>query len=141
MLMTTSDGSGIRGYASLLMLKMLMEQIRVLEKDTERCPTAKTVENPVPALLPCHYFDFMIGTSTGGLIAIMLGRLRMSVEEALSAYEDITKHGFGHPRLRSSRGPIWWPGRPKYDSTLLENEIKRVVGQECFYSPPELCKR
>ena len=24
-------------------------------------------------LLPCHYFDFMYGTSTGGLIATMLG--------------------------------------------------------------------
>jgi len=139
--MTTSDGGGIPGYASLLLIEKLMEQISVLEKDTDRYPTAKTTENPVPALLPSHYFDFIAGMSTGGLIAIMLGRLRMSVEEALSAYENIAKHGFGHPRLRSSRGPIWWPGRPKYDSTPLENAIKTVVGQECFYSPPELCKR
>jgi len=27
--------------------------------------------------LPCQYFDLIGGTSTGGFIAIMLGRLRM----------------------------------------------------------------
>jgi patatin-like phospholipase/acyl hydrolase len=27
--------------------------------------------------LPCEYFDLIGGTNTGGLIAIMLGRLRM----------------------------------------------------------------
>lgn len=26
---------------------------------------------------PCDYFELICGTSTGGLIAIMLGRLRM----------------------------------------------------------------
>jgi patatin-like phospholipase/acyl hydrolase len=26
---------------------------------------------------PCEYFELICGTSTGGLIAIMLGRLRM----------------------------------------------------------------
>jgi patatin-like phospholipase/acyl hydrolase len=41
-----------------------MQEIQRLKEDDE-----------VP--LPCQYFDLMGGTSTGGLIAIMLGRLRM----------------------------------------------------------------
>ena len=32
---------------------------------------AETVSQP-SAWLPCHYFDYMAGTSTGGLIGIML---------------------------------------------------------------------
>jgi patatin-like phospholipase/acyl hydrolase len=41
-----------------------MQEVQRLRQDDE-----------VP--LPCQYFDLMGGTSTGGLIAIMLGRLRM----------------------------------------------------------------
>ena len=32
---------------------------------------------------PCEHFDLIAGTGTGGLIAIMLGRLRMDVEAPL----------------------------------------------------------
>lgn len=43
-------------------------------------------------LLPCHYFDFMYGTSTGGLIATMLGRLRMSVPQCLELYRQVRRY-------------------------------------------------
>jgi patatin-like phospholipase/acyl hydrolase len=39
---------------------------------------------------PCDYFDMIGGTSTGGLIALMLGRLRMGVDECIAAYTDLT---------------------------------------------------
>lgn len=39
----------------------------------------------VGSLRPCDYFDFICGTSTGGLIAILLGRLRFTVQEAIDA--------------------------------------------------------
>jgi patatin-like phospholipase/acyl hydrolase len=66
------DGGGVRGIASLYVLQELMRQVR---RDLQaNLPTQqKTV--PVP-LRPCDYFDLIGGTSTGGLIAIMLGRLR-----------------------------------------------------------------
>ena len=64
------DGGGVRGISSLYILKELMAQIAREHRE----------ENPdVPELSPrpCEYFDLICGTSTGGLIALMLGRLRM----------------------------------------------------------------
>src|SRR5271163_186403 len=58
------DGGGVRGLSSLLILREIMEEIG---------RQTKTAETP----LPCEYFDLIGGTSTGGLIAIMLGRLGM----------------------------------------------------------------
>src|SRR5579859_1982763 len=64
------DGGGVRGISSLYMLKELMAQIK----------RERRVENPnmpLSDIRPCEVFDLICGTSTGGLIAIMLGRLEM----------------------------------------------------------------
>ena len=58
------DGGGVRGLSSLLILREIMEEIQ-RQSGAEDTP------------LPCQYFDLISGTSTGGLIAIMLGRLKM----------------------------------------------------------------
>ena len=58
------DGGGVRGLSSLLLLPEIMENI---ERETGADETP----------LPCQYFNLIGGTSTGGLIAIMLGRLEM----------------------------------------------------------------
>lgn len=58
------DGGGVRGLSSLLVLRQIMEEIQ-RQTDAQETPR------------PCDYFDLIGGTSTGGLIAIMLGRLRM----------------------------------------------------------------
>jgi len=58
------DGGGVRGLSSLVVLREIMEEVQ---------RQAKLTETP----RPCDYFDLIGGTSTGGLIAIMLGRLKM----------------------------------------------------------------
>src|SRR6266496_3916637 len=58
------DGGGVRGLSSLLILRELMGEIG-RQKNLDQTP------------LPCEFFDLIGGTGTGGLIAIMLGRLRM----------------------------------------------------------------
>lgn len=69
----TLDGGGVRGLSSLLILREIMEDI---ERRTNASQTPK----------PCEYFDLIGGTSTGGLIAIMLGLLGM-VSNYLILYE------------------------------------------------------
>lgn len=54
----------MRGLSSPLILREIMEEIQ-RQSGAEDTP------------LPCQCFDLIGGTSTGGLIAIMLGRLRM----------------------------------------------------------------
>ena len=60
----TFDGGGVRGLCSLLILREIMEEIG-RRTDSEEPPR------------PSQYFDLIGGTSTGGLIALMLGRLGM----------------------------------------------------------------
>lgn len=75
-------------------------------------------------LLPCHYFDFMYGTSTGGLIATMLGRLRMTVTECLELYRNVGEDLFGK---RRSRMPLV----TKYYHEPLERAVQDIVGSRC----------
>jgi patatin-like phospholipase/acyl hydrolase len=58
------DGGGVRGLSTLLILRDIMEEI------------GRKMGTSTPAK-PCDYFDLIGGTSTGGLIAIMLGLLGM----------------------------------------------------------------
>ncbi|KID82183.1 Acyl transferase/acyl hydrolase/lysophospholipase [Metarhizium guizhouense ARSEF 977] len=151
------DGGGMRGYASLLILEALMNHISQVESDPEAMKEEASVVPEVPQginassfhpqyrhssvceetetnaldnFLPCHYFDCIIGTSTGGLIAIMLGRLRMTVSEAKSQYESLGGDVFGSPRLFNCLRlpPFFWP-RSKYDHLRLEDVVKGVVKQ------------
>ena len=64
------DGGGVRGISSLYILKELMAQVA-------RQHRAEHPESPRISPRACDYFDLICGTSTGGLIALMLGRLRM----------------------------------------------------------------
>ena len=93
------------------------------------------IKGLVPASLLAHveeslphgiaeYFDLVVGTSTGGIIALALG-LGLSAKETLAFYE---QHGpmifCGNPRLRSWRH--WF--RAKYDPGPLRSALEDVFG-------------
>lgn len=80
------DGGGVRGYSMLLILETLMH--RTFFEVTGRPP--RPDEKPKP----CDYFDLIAGTGTGGLIAIMLGRLRLDLETCKKVYDRMTRHVF-----------------------------------------------
>ena len=46
-----------------------------------------------------HYIDYMFGTDTGGLIAILPDRLRLTVKEALKLHEILVGKVFGKQRV------------------------------------------
>lgn len=113
------DGGGVRGLSSLMILRNLMSAI-----DPESPPK------------PCDCFDMIGGTSTGGLIAVMLGRLRMSVDECIAAYTSLSDKVFEKKKHRiSSSGKL----RGRFDSSALERAVKQVL-EESGFGAEELLK-
>ncbi|EON67931.1 hypothetical protein W97_07428 [Coniosporium apollinis CBS 100218] len=131
-LILTLDGGGIRGYSSLLILKRLMHEIAVWEEklDKEQGSSSEPGRFKEQELLPCHYFDYMYGTSTGGLIATLLGRLRMSVPQCLEIYRQVGENLFGH---RRSIIPL----TTKYHHKPLEKAVRGIVRTNCPIDGPE----
>lgn len=121
------DGGGIRCLSSLYILRSLMRKI---------APKAK----------PCDHFDMIGGASTGGLIAIMLGRLEMSVQECIDAYTSLSSEIFAKGNRKLF--PVSWRGKLKsrFDFGKLEREIKEMVRRrgleenELLAGPNAKCK-
>ncbi|KAF2152861.1 FabD/lysophospholipase-like protein [Myriangium duriaei CBS 260.36] len=103
----TLDGGGVRGLSSLIILQSLMVSI-----------------NRTNPPKPCDWFDMIGGTSTGGLIAIMLGRLKMNVDECIEAYLNVMDKVFKRKHVVVN-GSLKIQGR--YDTQALESAIKDLV--------------
>jgi predicted acylesterase/phospholipase RssA len=101
------DGGGVRGLSSLMILQQLMATV-----DPESPPK------------PCDYFDMIGGTSTGGLIAIMLGRLHMTVDECTNAYTSLSDKVF---EQKAHRVKISGKLQGRFDSAELERAVKRIM--------------
>ncbi|KAJ5801938.1 Acyl transferase/acyl hydrolase/lysophospholipase [Penicillium pulvis] len=107
------DGGGVRGFSTLLILRDVMAQLNRERGDGQH-------------LKPCDVFDLIGGTSTGGLIAIMLGRLELDVDECIDAYSELMESVFGE---RISHIPVDWSFniRAKFDSNRLKAAIEHVI--------------
>ena len=134
--MEIADGGGVRVYSSLLVLNEIMETIIRREKSylDEPIKTYGPVESSYHPLvphkadvwLPCHYFDYIGGAGCGGLVAIMLGRLRMNIHDSILAFEALLKEAFYHKRWFHYRSLLFWP-RAKFDHQILEQAIQNLV--------------
>ncbi|KAH0541722.1 hypothetical protein FGG08_003814 [Glutinoglossum americanum] len=100
------DGGGIRGVSELVILQEIMHRIQRIQK----------LDHPP---LPSDYFDLICGTSTGGLIAILLGRLKLSVSDAIDKYRILAKTVFSERKARGKDGA--------FKASKLEQAIKDVV--------------
>ncbi|KAI1071114.1 hypothetical protein LB507_009498 [Fusarium sp. FIESC RH6] len=109
------DGGGVRGYSIFIIIQELMH--RTFVEIEGRAPKRHEIPKP------CDHFDLIVGTGTGGLIALMLGRLRLDLETCKELYVRLTRTVFQTDKTIA--------GIP-YRSTLfkaskLEEAIKTAV--------------
>lgn len=134
------DGGGIGGHSSLIILQALMEKVGQIERAHSPKATSSICSSALGPLddamaefgyRPCHYFDYIAGVGTGGIIAIMLGRYRMSVDEAMEEYRDICAKAVERQLIR--RNSIF-PRNLKASKSLQAHTVKLV---SAWASPDE----
>jgi patatin-like phospholipase/acyl hydrolase len=112
-----ADGGGVRGLSSLLILDELMRQIN----DSIRA-LGRSSDSP-SNLLPHDIFDLVAGTSIGGLISLMLGKLGMNVKDCIEEYCNFSKAIFKRKQLLAIGGFA----RSKYSGLKLEGCVRDLV--------------
>src|SRR5215510_1380527 len=110
------DGGGIRGVLSLHILGKIEE---ILVKESKR-----------PDYRLADYFDYVAGTSTGGIIAAGIS-LGMSVAEILDFY---VRNG----AAMFDKASIMQRLRYEYNSEPLAKQLKRVFGEDTTLGAKEL---
>lgn len=135
-----------------------MAELRILERlfrtirDEHRKKGMETDELP----LPCEYFDIIGGTSTGGyvagfviiswwrrtelgccrLIAIMLGRLRMTIPQAIEHFKALSKEVFpGDKSWEITKLVKGLLGTAYFDGQHMEAAIKKLLKEQLYESP------
>ncbi|CAI7601639.1 unnamed protein product [Penicillium glandicola] len=109
------DGGGIGDISNLLILETIMKEIGV----------AMNLDH-IPR--PRDYFDLVGGIGTGGIIAIMIGRLDMTVDECIRAYGKLAAQAFT-PKPVSF---LPTPAKPAFSAKALEDAMKQIVTEYCM---------
>lgn len=120
------DGGGIRGNISVALLERLEAVLRERHDD--------------PELRLCDYFDLIAGTSTGSLIATMLGGMGFDMKTAKEVYLNLAAAAFGERRARFK----WVPGvladalkltKAEYEVQPLVDLLTRLFGDRTLGDP------
>ncbi|KAJ7452286.1 hypothetical protein FB451DRAFT_1185873 [Mycena latifolia] len=109
------DGGGAGVLSELLILEQIMYRVQT---------TSGSDMNPAP----CDYFEVIGGSGTGGIIALMLGRLRMSIAASISAYEKL------RPKPKSGSAE-------RFKASQLEAALRQIFREEKMRDVgPDACK-
>lgn len=108
------DSGGIYGLSPLLILQTIGTAISIAS-GTES-------EN----FRPCDHFDLIAGSGMGGILALMLGRLRLTVDQAITEYIELSRICFKPPGrfLKTS-----------FDEAPLESFLQHLVSRYADNDP------
>ncbi|KAG5720181.1 Nephrocystin-3 [Termitomyces sp. T112] len=101
------DDGGIRGLSGLYILQEIMFRLMHLE-NSQSMPK------------PCDYFDIIGGVGTGGVIALMLGRLGMTIDQAINEYASFSKNVYSNVKT-------WSTSQEKFKASIFVSEMEKVL--------------
>jgi hypothetical protein len=76
---------------------------------------------------PSDWFDLIIGTSTGGFLAVLLGVLQLSISKCMSIFKDLYAVALQPPSLLARGYRMLQRSAEQYDEEKLEVVLKYLI--------------
>jgi len=84
------DGGGVKGLSQLDIIAEIIRRIKdKLKADSGNRSLAADEGLQDDQIYPCEYFDLIVGSGTGGINAILIGRLGLSIKQCIEAWEGL----------------------------------------------------
>ncbi|CAG7849949.1 SubName: Full=Uncharacterized protein {ECO:0000313/EMBL:CCA67337.1} [Serendipita indica DSM 11827] len=130
------DGDGSTGGArALAQIGILRELIKVVyEIQNGRKPS----EEELGEIRPHTYFDFVVGTGTGGILALQIGRFRLTLDELERAYNEFAEEVYGRPWGWTFDAWLYSRGM-RYDYRRAERVIQEQVTRYLITEENRIC--
>lgn len=96
-----------------------------------------------PPIRPCDHFDMIGGTGAGAIIAIMLGRLQMTVSDCMNACTLLPSEAFKSRDLADPGGELWsGTGADRLEQAVVKILVERDFGKDALLRdlPDAPCK-
>ncbi|KAF8602157.1 hypothetical protein BDV93DRAFT_557669 [Ceratobasidium sp. AG-I] len=107
------DGGHINVLSALIILRELLRRIQV-------------INGLVDIPFPFEYFDIMAGTGMGGVMLILMGRLRLGIDLTLQYCVEILERVFKNRK--------WLSRDSVFSATGLETAVSEIVARHCGYA-------
>ncbi|KAI5818980.1 acyl transferase/acyl hydrolase/lysophospholipase, partial [Pyronema omphalodes] len=117
------DGGGVRGFSTLLLIQELM--LNLFVEIEGRAPRPEELPKP------CDHFDLIAGSGVGGILAILLGRLRLDIETTKEIYTSVSKAVFESDK---TIGGLPYK-KTLFKASRLEESLKALVAEHIGRDP------
>ncbi|KAG8756999.1 hypothetical protein FRC14_002484 [Serendipita sp. 396] len=84
---------GVKPLSQIKILRSMIEAVYLAQHG--RPPSSEELD----AIKPYEHFDLIVGTGTGGVLAVQIGRLHMNFEELEKAYTEFAMTVYGQPKV------------------------------------------
>ncbi|KAH8826430.1 acyl transferase/acyl hydrolase/lysophospholipase, partial [Flagelloscypha sp. PMI_526] len=111
------DGGGLLALSELYMLQETMQRLQSA-LDLETVP------------LPCDHFDVIGGSGSGGLIAILIGRLHLTVDQAIESFLELHRPLYDQNHSTTTRSDSFKRSVQTLVQTFIPNRDANTVMME-----------
>ncbi|KAG8832801.1 Condensin complex subunit [Serendipita sp. 399] len=126
---------GVRPLSQIKILRSIVRNVHIA-RSVQNGQNGGPAEQELDGMKPCEHFDLIVGTGTGGLLAVLVGRLQLTLGELEEAYREFAETVYGQSKMDK-----WWSilSTSRYRPVDVENVMNKWIKESLLDEECRVC--